>query len=213
MQVVADGVPQRVWDAPTERIIERRRNNERRRSREGIEVAPPVGAPVEPWPAAPPAPAWNRVLAISLGTFVCGALLATGVSRLRRHSAAPTVIAQAEPIRQFTPSAPAPKRAQPSAAASPAQPAPSGPAVEPLPDVEAAPAPAPAPPPTVDSRREKRPAVTKVAPAARGELELAARPRRAPPAKPGRATTPDPFDAVPGKKPAAPRQWVDPFAD
>jgi len=210
MQVVADGVPQRVWDAPTERIIERRRTSERRKQR-GIELEAPVGAPVEPWRT----PTWNRVLAISLGTFVCGALLATGVSRVRRHAAAPTVIAQAEPIRSFAPGAATPRPAQPSVAPL-TQPSPPAPTVEPLPKVEAAPAPAPAllPPPAIDSRREKRPAIAKVTPPARGDLELAARPRRAPTAKPARAIEPAPFDAAPAKKkPAGPRQWVDPFAE
>src|SRR4029078_2644277 len=125
---------------------------------------------------------------ISIATFVCGALLATGVNRLRRRAAAPTVIAQAEPMQTPVPGLPPPRAPQPSSPAllpqpsaqPPAQPPtqPSQPTVEPLPRVEAVPAPAPAvaPPPAIDSRREKRPALAKVTPAARGELELAARP-------------------------------------
>ncbi|HEY7376940.1 MAG TPA: hypothetical protein VIF57_32575 [Polyangia bacterium] len=225
MQVVADGVPQRVWDAPTERIVERRQiierrrsNGERRKPRGGIELAAPVGAPIDPWPAAAPTPAWNRVLAISLATFVCGALLATGVNRLRRRSPAPTVIAQVEPIQRSAPGLTPLRAAQPSAAAPPLarpQAQPVGPTVEPLPKLEAAPAPAAVAPPAIDSRREKRPAVAKLTPPTRGELELAARPRRAPPppAKALRTTEPDPFDAARVRKPAGPRQWVDPFAD
>jgi hypothetical protein len=194
MQVLPDGVPMRAPDMPTERIIDRRQRSERRQSSErrkqrGIELEAPVEEPVEPWPVR--AQSWNRVVLVSLGTFVFGVLLTMTIDRLTRRVRAEVV---ARPIPT-----------QPVAATTPiAQPMPApAPVVQPLPQpiAEAAPAPAeiapePAPLPAV-------------APAAAPQSSIDLRPRRHPVVAKVAAPAPAPVRA---RKPTAPAKW-DPDAD
>jgi hypothetical protein len=192
MQVLPDGVPMRAPDMPTERIIDRRQRSERRQSNErrrqrGIELEAPVEAPVEPWPDR--AQSWNRVVVVSLGTFVFGVLLTMTVDRLTRHVRAEVV---ARPIAS-----------QPATTVAVAQPAaaPPAPIVQPLPKPIAEPAPAP-----VESAPEPAPQVA-LAPAAAPPTAIDLRPRRQPVA--ARVTAVAPARA---RRPAAPAKW-DPDAD
>jgi hypothetical protein len=222
MQVVPEGVPTHAWDMPTQRIIERRRKNDERRlmserrKPRPIELDAPVEVPIEPWAAG--TPRWNRVVVVSLATFACGVLLTIAVNRLTRHTRA-GVIALVE-----HPPAPASRETAIAAVAPVVQqlqpPQPLQPLPQPEPRAEAAPAPLPAvtapetPPPASDRRPERRAAVTKAVAAPRVSAP-AVHPRRPAPAKsmatPQAGAQPviDPRPA----KPAARRQWVDPFAD
>jgi hypothetical protein len=81
MQVVgADAIPSRVWDGPTERIIERRTKDRRRSRGDGSVEAPST-----------PALAWNTIVAVSLATFACGVLATLAVERLARHPRADVI--------------------------------------------------------------------------------------------------------------------------
>jgi hypothetical protein len=222
MQVLSDGVPVRAPDMQTERIIDRRQRNERRQSSErrkprGLELEAPVEQPVEPWPVQTTT-SWNRVVLVSLGTFVFGVLLTMTIDRLTRHVRADVV---ARPIAS-PPTATMTAVAQPAAAPAPA------PIVEPLSKPLAEPEPAPAPTPEPAPAVVPAPAVA-LAPAAAPSTAIDLRPRRQPVAArttavaPGRARRPtapakwDPdADLGPlGSAPAKPARarWVDPFAE
>jgi hypothetical protein len=200
MQVVdAEAIPGRVWDTPTERIIERRRNSERRKPRQ-VALEAPVEAPVEPWPAS--GPTWKRIAVISLATFACGALVATGVDHMRRRAGAIQTAARGELSQTRT--------AAPATIPQPATPAVPAAVVEPLARLEPpAPAATPAlvPPPSSPSSSS---ASLKLEP--KRAPTPAIRPRRLAPARAARPAASDPF-APPATKPAGPRRWVDPFAE
>jgi len=194
MQVVADGVPQRLMDMPTERIVdrrqasERRKANERRKPRFALEA--PVEAPVDPWPT--PAPAWNRVVAVSLATFVFGVLLTMTVDRFTRHARA-KVIASSPVVSAVTPPVAPPAAPQPAP--------PPAVVVQPLPQPAAEPAPLPAAAPQspIDLHPRKLRAVAKAP---------AARPRRA-----AAATSAVGSHAAAIATPGPRKKWVDPFAE
>jgi hypothetical protein len=184
MQVVdGDAIPGRVFDQPTERIIERRKKAWRA----------PAAAPPVPEPAPEPAPARYTIIAISLITFMSGALVATAVGRFRHH----TVVAEI---------------GQPIAKADPA-PQPATPVLERLMPAEPPAAAQPAPPPqAIDPIRERPPLLAKpIGKAPHVGPASSIRPRRpAPPQKATRAAGDDPL-GPPAAKSTGPRQWVDPF--
>jgi hypothetical protein len=237
MQIVgAEATPEPTWASKTQRIIERRKNDQERRAgdRRRSTDAPALAE----WPELPaPSPMRRTIILISFVTFVSGAAVATAMDHLRRR-VMPNRTAQAERVQAVAvPPAP-PAIAQPSAAlpvaAQPvaAPPAPTAPIVEPLPPPEPAfLQPRTAPEATADAESvpepQKRPAVAKAMPVPRGALTPALRPRRVSPAAALTTTTAtpvapralnvDPFSEPPAKavaaKPAARSQWVDPFAE
>jgi hypothetical protein len=222
MQVVganADGtdvgaIPTPIWEGPTARIIERR-NFDRRTGRR-------IGSGGEtPAPVTPPVPRRNMVIGISLLTFACGVAVATAANRLPRSASAR--LAQIERL-QTAMQPPAPPPAATTAPAAMiiqplAQPA-EAPAVTAEPSAASEPAAAPERPPAMVSspiaepRLAKLPAMAKATATPRAVAgRVAARPRR--PAASARAAdleADDPFEA-PQARTAAPRKWVDPFAE
>jgi hypothetical protein len=219
MQVVGEGaIPTATWETPTERMIERRKSDDRRagdrRDRRklvhGSEVAQlPVSSEL---PA--PRPARNAIVTIALVTFISGALVATAVDRLRRRIGFGQM-AQAARVQQVTKPAVA-SPAPAAAAAQPTAPRALAPVILPLPKREpelllAGSAPETEPNGDIP-RPERRPTVTRATPVPRGALAPALRPRRpaATTSTPARATEPDPFETT---KPAASKKWVDPFAE
>jgi hypothetical protein len=231
MQIGGEGaIPQASWETPTERMIERRKSDDRRvggqRDRRklvrGSEVAE---LPTEmPMSSDPPAarPARNAIVTIALVTFISGALVATAVDRLRRRIGFGQIAQAARVETTTTPAVtPPPPMVTPVTATAPVAQPTAPPALAPV----ILPLPTPKPefllartaPETeataVDARPERRPAITKATPVPRGALAPALRPRRSAAAAsstPQRATEPDPFEAT---KPAASKKWVDPFAE
>jgi len=196
MQVIdAEAIPGRRWDAPTERIIDRRVRAERRR---GISADRRRDRRVEPDELSPvPASPWRRVIAISVATFACGVLVTMVVDRLSRRARA-EMIAQNDRARSLTPAAPRPALSRPALSQlAPAQPA----------------APAPAPRPALIIEPIAKP-IAEPALRPAPETTAALRPRRKAPAPPRaiRAAAPA-AAATPAARPAGPRKWVDPFAE
>lgn len=195
MKVIdAEAIPGRRWDAPTERIIERRISTERRRGigadrRRDRRAEPDELSPVSSSP-------WRRVIAISVATFACGVLATMVVDRLSRHARA-EMIAQNDRAYSRTPAAPR------SALSQPALSPPAAPAS----------APAPAPRPALIIEPIAKP-IAEPALRPAPETTAALRPRRKAPAPPRaiRAAAPA-AAATPATRPAGPRKWVDPFAE
>jgi len=227
MQIVGEGaIPQATWETPTERMIERRKSDDRRVGGQRDRRKLVRGSEVAELPvlSEPPAarPARTAIVTIALVTYISGALVATAVDRLRRRIGFGQ-IAQAARVQPVAPPAvtpPTPAAVTPATEAAVAQPT-APPALAPV----ILPLPTPQPEfllartaleteaTAVDARPERRPAVTKAAPVPRGALAPALRPRRSAAAassSPTRATEPDPFDTT---KPTASKKWVDPFAE
>jgi hypothetical protein len=222
MQIAGAGaIPNVVWETPTERMIERRKSDDRRvgdrrRSVRGSEVTElPVLAD-----APAPAPARHTIVTIALVTFVSGAMVATAADRLRRRAGfgqvAQAARIQPMPATAIAPPAPPPvtPATTPVAAQAIAPPSPITPVILPLPSPEpeflqARTAPE-TEPTAIAPRPDRPPVVAKAAPLPRGGLAPAIRPRRQAASAPSRTTEPDPFEAT---KPSASKKWVDPFAE
>lgn len=224
MQIVGEGaIPQATWETPTERMIERRKSDDRRVGGQRDRRKLVRGSEVAELPVLsdPPAarPARNAIVTIALVTFISGALVATAVDRLRRRIGFGQ-IAQAARVQAVTTPAgtpPTPAVVTPVTVAQPTTPPALAPVILPLPTPQPEFLLARTAPETeataVDTRPERRPAVTKAAPVPRGALAPALRPRRSAAAAsptPTRATEPDPFETT---KPTASKKWVDPFAE
>jgi hypothetical protein len=227
MQIVGEGaIPQATWETPTERMIERRKSDDRRVGGQRDRRKLVRGSEVSELPVLsdPPAarPARSAIVTIALVTFISGAMVATAVDRLRRRMGFGQIAqaARVQPVTTPAVTPPTPAAVAPVTTAAVAQP--SGPPViapvilplsKPVPEFLLART-APEPEATADiPPPERRPAVTKAAPVPRGALAPALRPRRSAAAAsstPTRATEPDPFEST---KPPASKKWVDPFAE
>jgi hypothetical protein len=195
-------VPTAYRETPTERIIERRRTNERRRS-------PPRALAGQAQPAQGPTPTKNSVIAVSLIFFVGGALVATAVDRLRRYvgsERSARVTERVQPATIATQPVPQPPQA-PTVSAIVVQPLP-----KPEPEAALPPALAPAvtPPAAAEARSEKPPLAAKASGALHGGPAPGLRARRLAPPSPARASEVRPTEPPPVKPTA---RWVDPFAE